>query len=189
MLVRLHTITLPIHHLHSDFFLGAVIPIPWQRKGWFPCWMPPALNLPIKTPSYLQEWKCVSISWRKAAERPILIFRMSHIPHKWAVISSTAHSHCLSLQSTKEQLGLRNHHLLTASSVPPTYGEQGRTTKGQQSPGNKPGAVEQGDSGHLLCSLTSNINNPLTGWWYLWSLRRRARRMTPPGRKVQSFKE
>lgn len=50
MLVRLHTITLPIHHLHSDFFLGAAIPIPWQRKGWFPCWMPPALNLPIKNP-------------------------------------------------------------------------------------------------------------------------------------------
>lgn len=33
MLVRLHTITLPIHRLHSDFFLGAAIPIPWQRKG------------------------------------------------------------------------------------------------------------------------------------------------------------
>lgn len=194
MLVRLHTIPLPILHLRSDFFLGAAIP-----KPWFPCWMPRALNLPTKNPSYVysknanvwaypEEKRLKGPSWYSGCH-------ISHLNELWS-IKQLIHTVCL----CRPQRNSWASRIITCTLLPscPQHMVQGTDTKSREGQPKDSRALETnlescftewGDSGHVLCSLTSNINNPVTDWWYSWSFRRRDRRMTPPGRKVRLFKE
>lgn len=197
MLVRLHTITFHIHHLHSDFFLGAALPTPWQRKDIFFLLSASSPKSTNQNPliSLLHECKFVSLSWRKAAERPFYSeCHISHINALWS-IKQLIHTVCL----CRPQRNSWASGIITCTLLPscPQHMVQGTDTKSREGQPKDSRAletnleicfIEQGESGHVQCSLTSNINNPVTGRWYLWLFRRRARRMTPPGRKLQAFK-
>lgn len=136
--------------------------------------------------AYLEEKQLKGPSWYSGCH-------ISHINEHWS-IKQLIHTVCL----CRPQKNSWASRTITCTLLPscPQHMVQGTDTKSREGQPKDSRAletnlescfIEQGDSGHVLCSLTSNINNPVTGWWYLWSFRRRTRRMTPPGRKVQAF--